>query len=292
VRIPGFTGGLLDRADYLRHDDIGLAAAQGDWRGRLLKLENFEPELAADGLLSWTSMADAPESAELVLLGLDTANGNRPHFAAYIPGMRAPPGRSMRLFGLLDQFAPGEAATYAAARSVLDWHSRHQFCANCGAQTRMFRAGWGRKCDSCHAEHFPRVDPVVIMIAEHEGRALLGRGPGWPVGRYSALAGFLEPGESMEEAVAREIFEEAGVRVSGVRYIASQPWPFPSSLMMACVAVAEDDALTIDTNELEDAIWVSRADVQSVLSGEPGPFLAPPPYAIAFNLLTAWANAA
>lgn len=286
--VPGFTGGPLDRADHVRHDAEALAALRGDWRARLLKLENFEPEVTAEGTLAWTSLADAPEEADLVLLGL--GEGGRPHFAAYVPGMRAPPGRSLRLFGMLDQFAPGEAATYAAARSVLDWHSRHQFCANCGAPTTMIRAGWARKCGGCGAEHFPRVDPVVIMLAEHDGRALLGRGKGWPQGRYSALAGFVEPGESIEEAVAREIFEEAGVRVGGVRYVASQPWPFPSSLMMACVTVAEDDTLKIDPNELEDAMWVSREDIRAVMAGEPGPFLAAPPYAIAHTLLTEWAK--
>lgn len=286
--VPGFTGGKLDRADHVRHDAEALAALRGDWRARLLKLDNFDPELTADGTLAWTSLADAPEEAELVLLGL--GEGARPHFAAYVPGMRAPPGRSLRLFGMLDQFAPGEAATYAAARSVLDWHSRHGFCANCGAPTVIIRAGWARTCGGCGAEHFPRVDPVVIMLAEHDGRALLGRGKGWPPGRYSALAGFVEPGESIEEAVAREIFEEAGVRVSGVRYIASQPWPFPSSLMMACVAVAEGDALKIDPNELEDAMWVSREEVRAVMAGGEGPFLAAPPYAIAHTLLTEWAK--
>ncbi|MBY0285249.1 MAG: NAD(+) diphosphatase [Sphingomonas sp.] len=286
--VPGFTGGPLDRADHVRHDAEALAALRGDWRARLLKLENFEPELTAEGTLAWTSLADAPEEAELVLLGLGA--GGRPHFAAYVPGMRTPPGRSLRLFGMLDQFAPGEAATYAAARSVLDWHSRHGFCANCGQATAIMRAGWARKCSGCSAEHFPRVDPVVIMLAEHDGRALLGRGKGWPQGRYSALAGFVEPGESIEEAVAREIFEEAGVRVGGVRYVASQPWPFPSSLMMACVAVAEDDALEIDPNELEDAMWVTREEVRTVMAGGEGPFLAAPPYAIAHTLLTEWAK--
>lgn len=153
----------------------------------------------------------------------------------------------------------------------------------------MFRAGWGRNCPNCHAEHFPRVDPVVIMIAEHDGRALLGRQPAFPPGRYSALAGFLEPGESIEEAVVREIAEEAGVRVHDVRYVASQPWPFPSSLMVACIGMAKDDTITLDTHELEDAIWVPRDVVRAVLAGEPGPFLPPPPYAIAHTLLTAWA---
>ena len=285
--MPGFTGGTLDRADALRHDANALAAAHGDWRARLLKLENFEPEIDGEGKLGWTTLADAPDDAELVLLGLDDAR--RPHFAAYTPGLRAPPGRSMRLFGMLDRFAPGEAATYTAARQVLDWHSRHQFCANCGTQTALFRAGWGRNCPNCKAEHFPRVDPVVIMIAEHDGRALLGRQPAFPPRRYSALAGFLEPGESIEEAVAREIKEEAGIIVTGVRYIASQPWPFPSSLMIACVGMAEDDKITLDTHELEDAIWVPRDVVRAVLAGEDGPFLPPPPYAIAHTLLTAWA---
>ncbi|KQS02419.1 NADH pyrophosphatase [Sphingomonas sp. Leaf357] len=288
---PGFTGGTFDRADRLRHDADALAAAQGDWRARLLKLEALQPEVTNDGRLGWTTLADLPDDAVPILLGLD--DGGRAHFAAFVPGMRvsnAPAMRSPALMSALHSLAPGEAATYAAARSLIDWHARHGFCANCGTATDIFRGGWGRTCPSCKAEHFPRVDPVVIMIAEHDGRALLGRGKGWPPGRYSALAGFLEPGESIEEAVAREIKEEAGVAVRGVRYVASQPWPFPSQLMMACVAVAEDDTITLDTNELEDAIWVSREEVRDVLAGGTGAFLPPPPYAIAFTLLTEWAK--
>lgn len=192
---------------------------------------------------------------------------------------------------MLDQLREGEAATFAAARSVLDWHARHRFCANCGAPTAMFRAGWGRKCGACDTEHFPRVDPVVIMIAEHDGRALLGRQPSWPAGRYSALAGFVEPGESLEEAVRREIDEEAGVKVGAVRYVASQPWPFPSQLMVACIGVADGDALTIDTNELETAGWFTRDEVHAALAGDPSaPFGAPPRFAIAHTLLTEWAG--
>ena len=284
--VPGFTGGLLDRADHMRHDLDALAAAMGNWQARLLKLFDWEPEIDESGRLGWTMLTEAPDDAEFVLLGLD--NG-RPRFAAILPGAGAPPPfRSPNLMGALTTMAPGEAATFAAARSVLDWHVRHGFCANCGTPTQVFRAGWGRKCPSCDADHFPRVDPVVIMIAEHEGRALLGRQASWPAGRYSALAGFLEPGESIEEAVAREIKEEAGVTVRDVRYVSSQPWPFPSQLMIACVGVADDDAITIDTNELEDAIWVSREDVRNVLAGGDGPFLTPPPFAIAHTLLTHW----
>jgi NAD+ diphosphatase len=127
------------------------------------------------------------------------------------------------------------------------------------------------------------------MLAEHQGRILLGRQPSFPPGRYSALAGFVEPGESIEEAVARELFEEAGVRAGAVRYVASQPWPFPGSLMIACIAEAEDDALTLDTKELEDAIWVARQEAAAAMAGEPGArFIAPPPFAIAHTLLERW----
>ena len=288
---PGFTGGLLDRADRLRHDADALVAAQRDPRARLLTLDGLQPAIAGDGLLGWTTLADVPDAATLILLGLDRADRDRPHFAAFVPGTRGgttPAIRNPQLMTALHGLLPGEAATYAAARSVIDWHARHGFCANCGTATRIFRAGWGRICPACAAEHFPRVDPVVIMIAEHDGRVLLGRGKGWPAGRYSALAGFLEPGESVEEAVAREIMEEAGVPVTNVRYVSSQPWPFPSQLMIACVAVAADDSITLDTAELEDAIWVSRDVVRDVLAGGEGPFLAPPPYAIAHTLLAGW----
>jgi len=230
-------------------------------------------------------VTEAPDDAHIVLLGFDEG---RPRFAAAPEGVPAPPLRSPALFRALDQLEAGEAATYAMARSVLDWNARHRFCANCGTLTESFRAGWGRKCGNCATEHFPRVDPVVIMIAEHDGRALLGRQPSWPAGRYSALAGFLEPGESIEEAVAREIQEEAGVSVSGVRYVASQPWPFPSQLMIACIGIADDDAITLDDNELETAGWFTRDEVRAALAGD-GPFVAPPNYAIAHTLLTRWA---
>jgi len=280
----GFTGGLLDRGDAIRHDPAAFAALRRDPAARLLVLDGYEPAMAA-GELGWTGIDPALADADLVLLGLRDGIG---HFAAITE--QPARGRSFELIAALHALAAGEAATYAAARSVLDWHARHRFCSNCGQVTAPFRAGWGRRCDGCGTEHFPRVDPVVIMIAEHDGRALLGRQPAFPPGRYSALAGFLEPGESIEEAVAREIGEESGVRVGRVRYVASQPWPFPSSLMIACVAEAEDDAITLDANELEDAMWVPREMVRAVLRGEEGPFLPPPPYAIAHTLLTVWAK--
>ena len=291
MRAPGFTGGSLDRADALRHDAQALSAAAGDPRAQVLQLDGLTPA-AHGGLLGWAPLRErSPE--HLILLGLE---GGAPRFAA-LPAANGDGGASQgpairmpELMAVLDQLAPGEAATYAAARSLILWHARHGHCAVCGHATAPFRAGWGRACPNCRAEHFPRTDPVVIMIAEHGGRALVGRQPSWPPGRYSALAGFLEPGESIEEAVAREVWEEAGVRVGNVRYVASQPWPFPSQLMIACVAEAEDDAITLDRNELEDAIWVPRNEVRAVLAGEDGPFLPPPRYAIARTLLEVWAE--
>ncbi len=282
----GFTGGTLDRADALRHDAPAVAALLADPTSRLLLLRDFEPVVTDDGRLAWGSVADARAGATFVLLGLGEG---RAHFAAIVPGQAPPPPyRSPSLYALLDRLRGGEAATFAAARALIDWHARHPFCARCGHGTTPFRAGWGRACPNCEAEHFPRVDPVVIMIAEHDGRALVGRQPSWPAGRYSALAGFLEPGESIEEAVAREIGEEAGVPVTDVRYVASQPWPFPSQLMIACIARAEHDTITLDTNELEHAMWVTRDEARAALAGEPGAFGAPPPYAIAHALLKAW----
>jgi NAD+ diphosphatase len=159
----------------------------------------------------------------------------------------------------------------------------------------MFRAGWARQCPSCRAEHFPRTDPVVIMLAAHGGRGPARAAASLAEGRYSALAGFVEVGESIEEAVARELFEEAGVVATSVRYLVSQPWPFPSQLMMACIADVADDRLTLDETEIEDAFWASAADVQAALDGAPDArFIAPPPlYAIAHTCSrVGWPNRA
>jgi len=284
---PGLTGSPLDRADALRNDPDALGRALSDWRARLLRLDGIDPVLGDDGGLSWGSLAETPEDAELLLLGLIDG---RPHFAALDYAVPEAATRSMAIFRVLDLLPPDEASTYAAARSLIDWHLRHRFCAKCGSgQTAICRAGWGRRCGECQAEHFPRVDPVVIMLAEHQGRVLVGRQPRYPKGRYSALAGFVEPGESVEEAVARELWEEAGLRVRDVRYVTSQPWPFPSSLMMACVAETDDPTLTIDTTELDDAFWVDRAGVQASMDGaSDAPFLPPPHYAIAHTLFRWW----
>ncbi|MBF9233683.1 NAD(+) diphosphatase [Microvirga alba] len=181
-----------------------------------------------------------------------------------------------------------ELGTLAMAKSMLGWHARHRFCANCGARTEPAHAGFRRDCAACRTEHFPRTDPVVIMLVTRGGKCLLGRQSRFNAKTYSCLAGFLEPGETIEDAVRRETFEEAGIRVGKVRYLASQPWPFPSSLMIGCVGEAETDEITIDTAELEDARWFTRDDVRRMLDGTHENFAAPSPIAIAHHLLREW----
>ena len=169
---------------------------------------------------------------------------------------------------------------------MLKWHSTHRFCAQCGAPTVIAEAGYRRDCAKCKAQHFPRTDPVVIMLATFGDKALLGRQKIFPKGMYSALAGFVEPGESIEEAVARELYEEAGCRVSAVSYRSTQPWPYPMSLMIGCTAVADSEEIQIDNIELENAQWVSRDELRKVIEGKgDGSLMVPPPLAIAYQLV-------
>ncbi|CAM3126649.1 NAD(+) diphosphatase [Sphingomonas antarctica] len=283
---PALTGYPLDRADHLRQDADGYAALF-DWRARVLLLDGVEPQLGDDGSLNWGSLAEVDAEADLIFLGLDQG---RAHFVPAPDGPINAVMRSPAMFAALSMMRAGDAAIFGTAISLIGWHGAHRFCARCGHGTAVFRGGWGRKCGTCGTEHFPRTDPVVIMVAEHDGRALLGRNAGWPEGRYSALAGFLEPGESIEEAVRREILEETSVPTGAVRYIASQPWPFGGSqLMIGCVAEALDDAITLDPKELSDALWATKDEVRAALAGEPGRFVAPPPFAIAHTLLRVWA---
>ena len=274
---PFFSGPGLDRADALRADPAAIARLAEGVGARELVWRDGLPAIGEDGLLEWRDIS-APE----LFLGLD---GEEPRFTAIpasVEGSRA-------AFGVMANLAAEEAPVFAAALSLEGWHGRHRFCANCGAPTQVVRGGWSRACPQCRAEHYPRVDPVVIMLAEHEGSLLLGRQPQYPPGRYSALAGFVETGETVEAAVARELKEEAGIDVTGVNYIASQPWPFPSSLMIGCSARAVGRSLTIDTAELEHARWFSRDEVAMALAGgEGGPFLPPPHFAIARTLLERW----
>jgi len=279
----GFTGSPLDRVEPARHDPEAVARLAESPKALLLDLNDYVPQ-AVDCALVWRPLTPLP-AEELLLLGLIDGV---PRFAHIDPTGRAAT-RTPELMALLDSLAAGEAGTYAAARSLLDWHARHRFCANCGTLSVAFRAGWARHCPACGTEHYPRTDPVAIMLAEYQDRVLVGRQPGFAPGRYSALAGFIEVGESIEEAVARELREEAGVVATSVRYVASQPWPFPSQLMVACIASVADDVVTLDLAELEDAKWVNRAEVAAALAGDAeAVFGAPPRYAIANSLFRAW----
>jgi NAD+ diphosphatase len=283
---PGFTGSTLDRADRLRLDAARLRALAASPEARLLRMQGLDPLPHEDGRLAWDG---CDPRSELIFLGLD---GEAPVFAPLVR-LEGPRPNPRAVFGMLESMPPEDAALWGTARSLVEWHNRHLFCGACGGETTAFRGGWGRRCAGCGIEHFPRVDPVVIMLAEHRGRVLLGRQPHYPPLRYSALAGFVEPGESVEEAVARELLEEAGVAASSVRYVASQPWPFPGSLMIACIAPVEGDALTLDLAELEDAFWVSRDEAAAALAGDAAaPFRAPPPFAIAHTLLVRWLDGA
>ena len=276
----------IDRWDQTRADPALLAKAYADPRARRLVLDGLDP-LLDGGRLVREAMPAGADPAAHILLGRESdgvplfaeLRRDIPHGATYAP----------RVWEAATELEPGELALYGGTRSLVDWHARHGFCAVCGGATIVAKGGWARACTACAAEHFPRVDPVVIMLAEYEGRVLVARQPRFPSRRYSALAGFVEPGETIEGAVARELFEEAGIRVRDVRYVMSQPWPFPSSLMIACTARAEDDRLTIDHTELEDAFWVDAAGVRDALDGEENaPFVAPPSMAVARWLLVHW----
>ena len=281
-----YAGGRLDRVDHIRTDPDRLAQAFASPGARLVVLEGLDAVITAGRLQMEPIAADA-RPQDHVLLGMDDAQ--RPVFAR-LPG-EAKGGFvfTERSFAAVTQLPAEDLALYGAARSLVHWHGRHGFCSVCGSRSHPEKAGWARRCGSCDAEHFPRVDPVAIMLAEHRGRVLVGRQHSWPPRRYSALAGFIEPGETIEEAVAREIKEEAGVTVHSVRYVTSQPWPFPSSLMIACIAQADDDALTLDETEIEHALWCDAAGVRAAMKEDPeAPFIAPPPMAVAWHLLRHW----
>lgn len=277
---PFFCGPGLDRADQLRGTPEMIAELAERDDARQLVWRDGLPEMDECGRLVWTQISDP-----VLFLGL---NGDAPRFSPLAEAA----GQAFSVMPLIAQLDAADAPLFAAALSLVRWHSRHSYCANCGHQTDTVRGGWSRSCPNCGAEHFPRVDPVAIMLIEHEGRLLLGRQPHYPEHRYSALAGFIEVGESIEDAVAREVKEEAGIEVGDVHYVASQPWPFPSSLMIGCHAQARNGDLTIDRNELEDARWFTRDEVRQGLSGgDHAPFQAPPPSAIARTLLEDWLNA-
>ena len=318
----GGGAGALDRAADRRGRPEEVARLLADpaarvlplWRGRPLLGPLDAPSATAPGL-GWVPVGHPLlEGAEPPLLlgvapgGPDAAEG--PLFAADLPGWAsgeagAPsaPGRSVEphphplappghAFGELRAAAPGlsalEAELAATARALAGWHATHRFCARCGAMSEPSEAGWQRLCPLCGARHFPRTDPVVIMLVTHGEAVLVGRSPGWPEGMFSLLAGFVEPGETLEAAVRREVWEEAGVRVAEVGYLASQPWPFPASLMIGCRGRALGRELRLDPAEIEDAAWLTREETALAFAGRHPRVRPPREGAIAGFLLRAW----
>ena len=273
-RINVYAGGVLDRAAPLRADEAWVEARLADpqgryvavWRGRNL-VEGDDPPRAVM-LPREAIAAEITEDTPVVLLGTD---GDMPYFAVGLPDGVGDPTRGalagyggfrdLREFGGLIP-AP-EASLLAHARGLMYWHRRHRFCGVCGSPATIREAGHVRRCGdgACGVEHFPRTDPAVIMLVSDGDNCLLGRQADWPAGLYSTLAGFVEPGESLEEAVAREIREESGVTVRDVRYHSSQPWPFPASLMLGFYATAVNAAVSVNRDELDDARWFHRDDL-------------------------------
>lgn len=299
MRFPSntFSGNRLERASDRRNDPAWVAAQEANPDAQAMVLWEGRPLLEdhADGpRLTWVDMPHAMDLTRdrRIFLGLWK---DAPVFAVEFEGAADPAAGPVRGLGMFHEMRaaaallPGhEAAMAGAAKALFDWRRRHGFCAACGNETRDSGGGWRRTCPACRAEHFPRVDPVVIMLPTFQGRCLLGRQASWPAGRMSALAGFLEPGETIEEACAREVAEEAGLEVTAVRYHSSQPWPFPAQLMIGLICEVSHDRAAPDQTELEAVAWLSREDAQAVLDGRHETVIAPPRIAIARRLLEAW----
>jgi NAD+ diphosphatase len=306
--ILSFSGSALDRAAHLRTDpdQIAQLLAVGHvlplWRGKPLIVDGTE--------LGWVPHGHPvlAHGTQPLFLGLDDGT---PRFAIDISDWSPEAGAEAVEAGFFDpsaQFHPSLPASHtflelrgvmlhltaraaelvATAKAVLHWHRSHRFCAVCGAASSPINAGWQRACLTCAAQHFPRTDPVVIMLVQRGNSLLLGRSPGWPDGMYSCLAGFVEPGETVESAVRREVMEETGIHVGAVRYVTSQPWPFPASLMMGFVGDATSDTITVDANELESALWVTREDMLDVMAGTHPTIRPARQGAIAHHLIVNW----
>ncbi len=263
---------------------------------RLLPVWRLAPLVRSDeARLAWATPAllDDHTGEPPVFLGV---SGPTAHFALDLSAEAEPlesygwdgVAEFPELRAIVGRLAPGEAAIAGAARHLLDWHARHGHCPGCGARTLQQLGGWSRRCIECSIEHFPRTDPVVIMLVTNGDSCLLGRQTGWPPGMHSALAGYVEPGETLEEAVAREVYEEVGVEIGPVEYLFSQPWPFPASLMLGCRTEARTTELRVDRHELESAAWYARETVRRALEAPTPELAVPPPIAIAHHLLRRW----
>ena len=293
-----FAGNPLDRVSERRRDAAWIAGLLADPAACVLPMCDLRPLVAGDAAtLDWQPVEPwrgrIAEGAMLIFLGLD--DNGRPHFA--IDAGSVPADRDLPDVRTLATLLPqGEAAILAEARSLLDWHARHGFCAQCGKPTKVEAAGWVRRCPECRVSHFPRTDPVVIMLAVRGEYGLLGRNKRRPGSRFSCLAGFMETGETLEDAVRREVREESNIRVGRVKYLACQPWPFPSSLMTGFLCEALSDEITIDPEELAEARWFSRAEIRAMVEraatgpDDPSLLSLPGPVAIAHHICRRWSS--
>ncbi|HEX8246466.1 MAG TPA: NAD(+) diphosphatase [Longimicrobium sp.] len=291
-----FAGAQFDRAALLRRDPAWIADRMADPATRFAPVWQLKNLFTLDGepRVRWLTPDEAAPllgAGTPVFLGMDDGAA---HFAVVV-GHEDPADVAAAAGGEFQELRrhgsvlpPRDAGMLAFARGMMHWHARHRFCGVCGEPTDVRDAGHVRACTSaaCGAIHFPRTDPAVIMLVTHGQRALLGRQSTWDAGRYSTLAGFVEPGESLEDAVAREVWEEAGVRLGEVRYHSSQPWPFPSSLMVGFTAEALGDDITVDTDELEDARWFTREELRRGLAD--GTLLLPSEISISRRLVVGW----
>lgn len=306
-----FGGSGLERAAHHRGDASLMAEwlETGDivplWRGKVL-VQGSERDILVRVSQGHDVLDEA--TGEFIFLGLDE---EKPVFACDI-SVWEPPDQDLELVGqffdpteqqhpllpadqvfaelrsVMAGLSARDAELVATAKALFNWHDSHRFCAKCGGKSDMTNAGWQRNCSLCEAPHFPRTDPVVIMLVTHGNNLLLGRSPGWPEGMYSTLAGFVEPGETLEAAVRREVLEEAGITLGDVDYLASQPWAFPSSLMIGCHGKALDTEITIDPVEIESAFWISREDLMQVMAGEHPTIKAARKGSIAHFIMTNW----
>jgi NAD+ diphosphatase len=304
-----FAGFPLDRASVRRRDGAFIEALLEHPDSDLILIQDGRPVLelpiAPEGPRRALRLSTASRAGFLgtkapapIFLGLDTKG--RATFAAALPrGVEMDSGPLEGLGETVDLRAAAgimdmdDLALVSTGKAIIDWHARHSFCANCGTKTEVVEAGWKRACPECATEHFPRTDPVAIMLAVHSDKCLLGRGPGFRAGFISALAGFIEPGETIEEGCARELMEEAGVTMTSARIIANQPWPFPSQLMIGLIAEVSSPDLNLDTDEIAEAVWFSRDEARALLSDggcvvNGKTLRAPPPMAIAHHLIKAW----
>ncbi|MGH0029354.1 MAG: NAD(+) diphosphatase [Myxococcota bacterium] len=293
-----YAGNPLDRENNRRRGREWMEAQDRAPESRYLPFFELQPllKLGEKRELAWARrefFEDLDPVPEPVLLG------SRDGVAHFAVDVSAATGREdafgvadvagfEELRGAIGAMPAEDAAIAAQGRTLVDWHARHRHCAVCGGHTRSVQGGASRICFDCQAEHFPRTDPVAIAVVVKGDRCLLGRGPGWPASMYSALAGFIEAGETLEDAVRREVREEAGVVVGEVRYLQSQPWPFPSSLMIGCIGIALSEELTVDALELDDAKWFTRDALRAALDGRKPDLTVPPPFAIAHHLIRAW----